>query len=75
MQEASHQAQRAKKSRISAEKEAYMEAKVALQELNLSSDEETESHTNLFDNTETVPTHLTQLIISQMMQTPTPLDS
>ena len=31
-------------------KEAYMEAKAALQELNFSSDEETEWHTNLFDD-------------------------
>jgi hypothetical protein len=29
-----------------------MEAKAALQELNFSSDEETESHTNIFDDTD-----------------------
>jgi len=33
-------------------KDAYMEAKAALQELNFSSDEETESHTNIFDDTD-----------------------
>jgi hypothetical protein len=33
-------------------KEAYMEAKAALQELNFSSDKETESHTNIFDDTD-----------------------
>jgi hypothetical protein len=33
-------------------KAAYMEAKAALQELNFSSDEETESHTNIFDDTD-----------------------
>jgi hypothetical protein len=34
-------------------KTAYMEAKAALQELNFSSDEETESHTHIFEDTDT----------------------
>ena len=49
-----------------------MEAKAALQELNFSSDEEAGSHTDIFEDTDSDSNTSN---ISQMMQTPTPLDS